>query len=112
MRHVRRSATGRIARPVRESVKIAVDSSRSSSRASPRSGGPRGRRAAGIDLQHEAWQWALANRADDGSLPSGRMIAQHYGRHERWGRLVKRTGAAGGFATVGEAAVATTRAGS
>jgi hypothetical protein len=50
------------------------------------------------DLQRQAWQWALANRADDGSLPSGREIACQYGRHERWGRLVKRSGSAGEFA--------------
>jgi hypothetical protein len=42
-----------------------------------------------------AWQWAPANRAGDGSLPSGRDIGSHYGRHERWGRLVKRSGLAG-----------------
>lgn len=40
----------------------------------------------------------MANRAPDGSLPSGRVIAAQYGRHERWGRLVKRTGIAGQFA--------------
>ena len=41
---------------------------------------------------------ALARRASDGSLPSGREIARHYGRHERWGRLVKRAGAVGELA--------------
>jgi hypothetical protein len=46
------------------------------------------------DLQRQAWLWALANRAQDGSLPSGREIARRYGRHERWGRLVKRAGLA------------------
>jgi hypothetical protein len=57
-----------------------------------------GRRgSASRDLRWQAWQWALANRAEDGSLPSGREIAQQYGRHERWGRLVKRAGAAGEF---------------
>jgi hypothetical protein len=40
---------------------------------------------------------ALAHRAGDGSLPSGRQIGRQYGRHERWGRLVKRAGAAGEF---------------
>jgi hypothetical protein len=50
------------------------------------------------DLQRQAWHWAQAHRASDGSLPSGREIARHYGRHERWGRLVKRAGAAGEFA--------------
>jgi hypothetical protein len=44
------------------------------------------------DLQRQAWQWALANRAGDGSLPSGREIARQYSRHERWGRLIKRAG--------------------
>ncbi len=28
----------------------------------------------------------------DGSLPSGKEIARQYGRHEHWGRLVKRIG--------------------
>jgi hypothetical protein len=42
-----------------------------------------------------AWQWALANRAGDGSLPSGRDIGRQHDRHERWGRLVKRSGLAG-----------------
>jgi Protein of unknown function (DUF2637) len=54
--------------------------------------------AAGRDLQRQAWQWAQANRAGDGSLPSGREIACQHGRHERWGRLVKRSGSAGDFA--------------
>jgi len=54
-----------------------------------------GQSGAGRDLQRQAWQWALANRAGDGALPSGREIARQYGRHERWGRLVKRSGAAG-----------------
>jgi Protein of unknown function (DUF2637) len=62
--------------------------------------GSRGR--ASGDLRCQAWQWALANRADNGSLPSGREIAVQYGRHERWGRLVKRSGAAGEFAADSE----------
>jgi hypothetical protein len=53
----------------------------------------------GRDLQRQAWQWALAHRASDGSLPSGREIAGQYARHERWGRLVKRCGASGEFGT-------------
>jgi hypothetical protein len=57
---------------------------------------------AGRDVQRQAWQWALANRVGDGSLPSGREIARRYGRHERWGRLVKRSGAAGEFASGSE----------
>ena len=57
-----------------------------------------GRRRAGLDLQHQAWQWALVNRAADGSLPRGKVIGAQYGRHERWGRLVKRLGATGSLA--------------
>lgn len=53
------------------------------------------------DLQRRAWQWALAHRAADGSLPSGREIAHRCGRHERWVRLVKRAGAAGELAEPG-----------
>ena len=60
--------------------------------------GPGGRGGASRDLRWQAWQWALANRAGDGSLPSGREIARQHGRHERWGRLVKRSGAAGDLA--------------
>lgn len=53
------------------------------------------RTPAGIDLQCRAWQWALAHRAADGSLPSGSAIGAAHGRHERWGRLVKKAGLAG-----------------
>jgi hypothetical protein len=53
--------------------------------------------AGGRDLQRQAWQWAQAHCAADGSLLSGREIARRYGRHERWGRLVKRSGLAGEF---------------
>jgi Protein of unknown function (DUF2637) len=52
------------------------------------------------ELQRQAWRWALANRASDGTLPAGREIARHYGRRERWGRLVKSTGLAGEFADI------------
>jgi hypothetical protein len=61
-----------------------------------------GQGGASRDLRRQAWQWALANWAGDGSLPSGREIACHYGRHERWGRLVKRAGTAGELAVGGE----------
>ncbi len=56
-----------------------------------------GERSAGRvrEAQVAAWQWALANRSGDGSLPSGRDIGSQHGRHERWGRLVKRSGLAG-----------------
>ncbi len=63
--------------------------------------GPRparpGRQVLGQDLQQQAWQWATAHRGADGTLPSGKQIASHFGRHERWGRLVKRAGMAGQF---------------
>jgi Protein of unknown function (DUF2637) len=52
---------------------------------------------AGADLRRRAWQWALANRAADGGLPSGAAIAAAHGRQERWGRLVKEAGQAGTF---------------
>lgn len=43
-------------------------------------------------LQRQAWLWALAKKASDGVLPSGKAIAAAYGRHER---LVKSQGEAG-----------------
>ncbi|WP_304450671.1 DUF2637 domain-containing protein [Nocardiopsis sp. YSL2] len=46
-------------------------------------------------LQVEAWQWALGNRGDDGELPSGKEIAERFGRKERWGRLIKQKGQRG-----------------
>jgi hypothetical protein len=61
-----------------------------------------GRRVSGQDLQQQAWHWAITHRGADGSLPSGKQIASHFGRHERWGRLVKRTGLAGHL-SVGDA---------
>jgi Protein of unknown function (DUF2637) len=91
MRQVRRSATGG-ARPQERS---ADSQSSCDSAAEPERVGLAG---GGRDLQRQAWQWAQANRAGDGSLPSGREIAGRYGRHERWGRLVKRSGRAGEFA--------------
>jgi hypothetical protein len=112
MRQVRRSASGAArlqqAKPrpqvsAREAAGVAVR--RSLSRSSGwRSGGERvgsdsGR---GRDLKWQAWQWALANWSGDGSLPSGREIARQYARHERWGRLVKHSGAAGELAPGGE----------
>jgi len=63
--------------------------------------GKANRTTAGVDLQRRAWQWALANRAADGSLPSGSAIGAAHGRHERWGRLVKKTGQAGAFGPLG-----------
>jgi hypothetical protein len=48
----------------------------------------------GTGLKHEAWEWAVAHRRSDGKLPSGNAIADQFGRHERWGRLIKRDGLA------------------
>ena len=56
---------------------------------------------AGADLQRRAWQWALAHRASDGSLPSGSAVAAAHGRQERWGRMVKKAGQAGTFGPTG-----------
>ena len=47
------------------------------------------------EAQAEAWRWATSNRNEDGSLPAGKEIAVRFGRHERWGRLVKQAGLAG-----------------
>jgi hypothetical protein len=106
MRQVRRSAADSSG-PRQEAAGFQLSRGHTATRTAPR---PRRHRAgpsrhdqgrsssAGRDLQRQAWQWALANRAGDDSLPSGREIALHYGRHERWGRLVKRSGAAGEFA--------------
>lgn len=57
----------------------------------------KGGRQSGGDLRQRAWDWALANRAADGSLPSGSAIARAHGRKERWGRQVKSAGQAGVF---------------
>src|SRR5262245_31261924 len=62
------------------------------------------RAGGGGELQLRVWQWAVAHRAGDGSLPSGKAIAHHYGRQERWGRLVKQAGLEGAFATDEQAA--------
>jgi hypothetical protein len=68
----------------------------------PGSGGGSARR----ELQRQAWQWALANRRSDGTLPAGSEIARQYGRRERWGRLVKSAGLAGEFADIAAAETA------
>lgn len=41
------------------------------------------------NLQSRALDWALAHRRPDGGLPTGRQIAEQFGRSARWGRLVK-----------------------
>lgn len=32
-------------------------------------------RSVGVEIRRQAWEWAMANRAADGSLPSGKAIA-------------------------------------
>ncbi|MDF5758374.1 DUF2637 domain-containing protein [Spongiactinospora sp. TRM90649] len=49
------------------------------------------------ELRQAAWQWALANRLPDGTLPSGRAIAVRFRRSPRWGRWIKRAGLEGRF---------------
>src|SRR3984957_8480798 len=51
----------------------------------------------GAAVRKQAWRWAVANPGADGSLPTGKVIGDRSGRHERWGRLVKAAGAAGEF---------------
>jgi Protein of unknown function (DUF2637) len=83
-------------RPGRSSGRTAGDADwGGSGRVSTREAVPPRRRAVGLDVQSEAWRWAQENLAEDGSLPTGRAIAKQYGRHERWGRLVKSSGLAG-----------------
>jgi len=105
MRQVRRSAAGE-GRPQRRRPAPRVYRPEDDSDAAPRlrrSSGPAsgnrraGRGEASRELHLQAWRWALAHRAGDGSLPSGSEIARQYGRHERWGRLVEQAGAAGEF---------------
>lgn len=49
----------------------------------------------GDELQRQAWRWAFSRQVSDGTPSSGKAIASAYGRHERWGRLVKAAGQAG-----------------
>jgi hypothetical protein len=104
MRQVRRSAAGsgkpisRKPRPQVSDPEIGDTPGAAPARAPARAGQARRWSSwCGPELQRQAWHWALAHRASDGSLPSGRQIADQYGRHERWGRLVKHAGAAGEF---------------
>jgi hypothetical protein len=92
MRQVRRSATGGA------DLWMRAPGPRPAPRGDQPFSEPDGHSVVGRDVQRQAWQWAQANRTVDGSLPSGRGIARQYGRHERWGRLVKRSGRVGEFA--------------
>ena len=96
MRQVRRAAEAGASR--RRSGGVRGRPGRASSAGRPAVERPdAGERPAGRgrEAQVLAWQWALANRAGDGSLPSGRDTGRQHDRHERWGRLVKRSGMAG-----------------
>ncbi|NKY99054.1 DUF2637 domain-containing protein [Nocardiopsis dassonvillei subsp. albirubida] len=46
-------------------------------------------------FQDRAWRWALERQQQTGKLPSGKEIGAHFGRKERWGRLVKQRGQRG-----------------
>ncbi|MFD0886864.1 DUF2637 domain-containing protein [Streptosporangium algeriense] len=48
-----------------------------------------------VVLHREAWRWARENRRPDGTLPSGRAIAERFERSPRWGRWIKRAGLTG-----------------
>jgi Protein of unknown function (DUF2637) len=99
MRQVRNAAETatfrtRRGRPPGRSVSAAAaiaDGAVSTRKAEPARG-----RAVGKEVRLEAWRWAQNNRREDGSLPAGRDIGTRYSRHERWGRMVKRSGLAGG----------------
>jgi hypothetical protein len=88
MRQVRRTAsrTQISAKPTEPRDELAARQSSSKARAES---------AASEDVRRRAWEWAIANKTNDGSLPSGKAIAARYGRHERWGRMVKQTGSSG-----------------
>ena len=98
MRQVRRTAADGC-KPV---AKVPEPPRRRNGSVAVRSSVPVGNgRKAGEDVRRQAWRWAVANRHASGSLPSGKVIADRYGRHERWGRLVKSAGAAGEFERLG-----------
>jgi hypothetical protein len=104
MRQVRRAAeTSTADRPVRATNRpaaaIVPSPDRKPAPAVPVAAGRTHRATSGRSLQGDAWLWAQEHKAEDGSLPSGADIARQYGRHERWGRLVKRSGLAGELTT-------------
>jgi hypothetical protein len=105
MRQVRRAAEAGASRRQGQSSRSASSAAgvpASDTTAAGRSAGRAGTsasRPAGLAVRQDAWQWAQDNRVGDGSLPSGGEIARQFGRHERWGRLVKRSGLAGELST-------------
>src|ERR1700722_8743052 len=109
MRQVRRaaetSASGRRGQSRRSPATGAVGTKPAATRRSAASASSTPLSLAGREVWLDAWKWAQDNRADDGSLPSGREIARQYGCHERWGRLVKHSGLAAEFASAERAHV-------
>jgi Protein of unknown function (DUF2637) len=97
MRQVRRAAqtVPPGARPRRPSGGTGSAAASAVEPAGTTNGAPAHPRVVRADVQREAWRWAQSNRAKDGSLPSGRDIGTRFERHERWGRMVKRSGMAG-----------------
>src|SRR6266536_2865298 len=96
MRQVRNGAAP--ISPSSASKRRSADDTRGPSPRSPRrevSAQSPPRTSCGAELQRRAWQWAVAQRSEHGALPTGKAIADRYGRHERWGRLVKSAGLAG-----------------
>jgi hypothetical protein len=105
MRQVRRAAdagtSGRrkqSSRPAAAAVGAVASNPAATSRSDSRAK-TAARRAAGREVWLDAWRWAQDNRAEDGSQPCGAEIARQFGRHERWGRLVKRSGLVGDLGT-------------
>jgi hypothetical protein len=100
MRQVRRAAeTTTVDRPGRATARPAGATVPTLDCKPARPAGRTHRALAGRSLQGDAWLWAQEHKAEDGSLPSGADIARQYGRHERGGRLVKRSGLAGELTT-------------
>jgi Protein of unknown function (DUF2637) len=97
MRQVRRAADASTSaqRPGRSRMRPGGESQVGPADERRPAGSGEGLAGRGREVQQRAWQWALANRSGDGSLPSGKDIGRKHGRHERWGRLVKRAGLAG-----------------
>jgi hypothetical protein len=101
MRQVRRAADASMSsqrsagiRGQSADVHVKADAGR---RVDQRAGGRRGsdRPVRGCREAHVlAWKWALANWNEDGSLPSGKDIGREHGRHERWDRVMKKSGLA------------------
>jgi hypothetical protein len=96
MRQVRRAAEAGTSRQRPRGVRSRPEDASPTGRPGVRrADAGRGSAVRGRAAQVVAWQWAPAHRSDDGSLPSGSDIGREHGHHERWGRLVKRSGLAG-----------------